>query len=120
MGAFSHTVPKSGCRYNSFPILAMILSELGSVSSFKISVFQGLSAGNTIRLPRATPSVGPVMDLSVSFLQPETNTHIIKNPKMILFNEFAFVSTGTIYITEFFMTYYPPTPLGGERKRANF
>src|SRR3954462_8421983 len=56
LGAPSHTVPKSGCtRFVAPPQLLISVVEFGSTGCAEMSVFHGLSAGNTRRDPTVPP-----------------------------------------------------------------
>src|SRR6187551_2660258 len=59
-GAPSQTVPKSGCtRFVAPPQLLISVVELGSTGWVAMSVFHGLSAGKTVRVPVEPPPPVP-------------------------------------------------------------
>src|SRR6476469_4940356 len=59
-GAPSQTVPKSGCtRFVAPPQLLISVVEFGSTGWAEMSVFHGLSAGKTVRVPVEPPPPVP-------------------------------------------------------------
>src|SRR5690606_4639809 len=55
IGAPSHSVPKSGCRFESRPMLSMKFSLFGCSGFSEMSVFHGLCAGNMGQPARVVP-----------------------------------------------------------------
>src|SRR5262245_48917877 len=90
MGAFSHTVPKSGCMVVDRPIESMNASELGCTSNPDTSVFDASSPGDTLQAaglalpPLPVELVEPLLPLPL--LVPDPDAPAPLEPELLPFD----------------------------------